>query len=151
MLTELRGLGRSWRWPPVLNKQVGEIWRDAEPLPCQLFLAFFLVCGTSSQACFDTTPNTPRAVPHLRHHSSQSVKVSMTGTSKGPTYVPLEVTTRCDDDSEVEMGYQHLPFSQRVARRQRRQGRPRSIKAKLIGGVVAACIVAAFVSFFYSA
>ncbi|OLP79051.1 hypothetical protein AK812_SmicGene40711 [Symbiodinium microadriaticum] len=69
----------------------------------------------------------------------------MTGTSKGPTYVPLEVTTRYDDESEAEMGYQHLPFSQRVARRQRRQGRPRSLKAKLIGGVAAACIVAAFV------
>ena len=42
MLTELRGLGRSWRWPPVLNKQVGEIWRDAEPV--KAFMQMPLEC-----------------------------------------------------------------------------------------------------------
>ncbi|CAE7315603.1 unnamed protein product [Symbiodinium natans] len=70
----------------------------------------------------------------------------MTGTSKGPAYVSLEVTTQCDDDAaEMEMGYQHLPFSQRVARRRRRQARYPSVKSKLIAGVAAACIVGAFV------
>mmetsp|Transcript_6428 Transcript_6428/g.14777 ORF Transcript_6428/g.14777 Transcript_6428/m.14777 type:complete len:117 (-) Transcript_6428:77-427(-) len=66
--------------------------------------------------------------------------------SKGPAYVALEVTHPCEDDaSEQEVAYQHMPFSQRMARRRRTVRAPNSsARSRLIGGVAAACVVAAF-------
>ncbi|CAJ1389790.1 unnamed protein product [Effrenium voratum] len=67
--------------------------------------------------------------------------MARTSLSKGPAYVPLEVSTHGFDDDldEESAAYRHRPFSQRMARR---RPVPRNT-SRLVGGVAVLCILGA--------
>lgn len=64
--------------------------------------------------------------------------------SKGPAYVPLEVSTQAaqaeEDLEDDPVNYRYRPFSQRMARR---RSRPARNWSPLVGGVAIAFVVAA--------
>eukprot|EP00435_Cladocopium_sp_Y103_P041825 s1213_g11.t1 len=62
--------------------------------------------------------------------------------SKGPAYVPLEVSTQAEEDLEDDhVNYRYRPFSQRMARRRSRPAR--NWWSLLVGGVAMAFVIAA--------